>query len=68
MKWCAAVPLALALVVKLAWHSSIDLGFPVNATTAIGYPISTFVFWFLLALTVFFLMVDLLKSWNRRRH
>jgi hypothetical protein len=67
MKWCAAVALVLALVVKFAWHSSIEFGFPINPTTDIGYPISTFVFWFLLALAVLFLLVDLLKSWNRRR-
>ena len=59
-KWCAAVALVLALVVKFAWHSDIDLGFPVNSTTDIGYPLSTVVFWLLLAIALFCLLVYLM--------
>lgn len=48
MKWCAIFSLILAAIVRFAWHSQIELAFPINATTHRGYPIRLIVFWLLL--------------------
>ena len=67
MRWFAASAFILAIIVKTAWHSSIELGFPVNSTTDIGYPISAVAFWFLLAIALLFFLGHLLSSRDRRR-
>jgi len=60
-KWCAIIALALAILVKLTWHSSIALAFPLNATTHRGYPISSVLFWTLLAIAIVSTLLALVK-------
>jgi len=59
MKWFAMIALALAILVRFAWHSSFALAFPVNANTHRGYSISSLLFWvFLLTgLSLLFLVL-----------
>ena len=60
MKWLAAAFFALAVLVRLTWHSSITLGFPISPAMSVGFPISSILFWVLLLLGVSFTYVALL--------
>ncbi len=61
MKWCAMAAFALAIIVRLTWHSSVELGFPVSATADVGYPVSTVLFWMLLILGLLFSLFAFIK-------
>lgn len=61
MKWLAMAALAAAIVLKLTWRRSIDVAIPVSATVHRGYPVSSILFWILLATPLVLFLFALFK-------
>jgi hypothetical protein len=61
MKWLGLACLGLAVMVKLAWHSSYAVAFPTNTFTLRGYAVDAIVFWLLLAAGCFCLLFSFLR-------
>lgn len=62
MKWIAMIALVLAVLARTAWHSTIELSFPMNTTTRQGFPINVIAFWLLLAIATAFVAISYVKK------
>jgi len=68
MKVYAIVVWTLAILVRFGWHSSQTVAIPISPTTHIWYPVSSLVFWGLVALAVLLTLLALsLPEFKQRR-
>jgi hypothetical protein len=52
MKWLAAACFVVGILIRLTWHRSISLGFPVSPTMSRGVAISSILFWILMLMGI----------------